>query len=772
MKTELLNNYGMLLVLVGLIFLFSVLTLEREASTGSAAIDEVVQETGNRCEDSDIILVIGAAGKPSAPFAKHVADVLKQQGFRQTQVAVGIPRDLRVALNSIRDGGGKLAAVVSNGDVANRLINAIPDDFPEFEGLQVIVPQKRLRSVFLKPGNLLAIVNRIVVIAVIAIGMTLVIITAGIDLSVGSLIALSAVVATLFMKKMGGIDAPSWTIPVGFLLGTLVCGLLGAIAGMIIAWSRVAAFITTLTFMMVARGLARILTNEYSIYQVPDGLPWLGRGYSLGIPNTVILLVILYAIAHIFMSRTRLARHIYAVGGNEEAARLSGVPVKFVTVFVYTISGLVAGLGGCILASRIGSGSPAIGQMFELYVIAAVVVGGTSLFGGSGKILGTLIGAFIISVIQNGMNSLHLGDPQQLVVLGAVILGATLLDKFRSKGGLFKLSRGIRERSGRTKAVFATLCLTALAAVIVPFARSKTDDALIPQTQGKIGVTCSNLANPFFKLIAEVMENEARKHGYQVVARSADQDPARQNTQIADFVAQECDAIFLNPVDSQAVGQAVKDAHAAGIPVFTYDIQVSAAGAADLIVSHIGSDNFQGGRLAGESMMKATGDTGEIALITYPEATSGVLRVDGFKDYLQEHRSRLKIVAELAAEGDRPSGLNVATDILQTHPDIVGIFAINDPSGLGAYSAIASEGKQDHVTIIGFDASPAGKQAVFENKLYDTPQQYPRKMASGTVAAFIKYLDGEDVAKQTFIPCTHYYYEDSANDDSRLKEQW
>ena len=772
MKTELLNNYGMLLVLVGLIGLFSVLTLERKVPTGRNAIDEVVQEVDNRCEKSDTILVIGAAGKPSAPFAKNVGNVLKQQGFRNTQVVVGIPRDVRVALNSIREGEGTLAAVVSNGDVANRVIDAIPEDFPEFEGLQVVALEKRLQSVFLKPGNLLAIVNRIVVIAVIAIGMTMVIITAGIDLSVGSLIALSAVVATLFMKKMGGLDAPSWTIPVGFLLGTLVCGLLGATAGMIIAWSRVAAFIMTLTFMMVARGLARILTNEYSIYQVPDGLPWLGRGHSLGIPNTVILLVILYAIAHIFMSRTRLARYIYAVGGNEEAARLSGVPVKLVIVFVYTVSGLAAGLGGCILASRIGSGSPAIGKMFELYVIAAVVVGGTSLFGGSGKILGTLIGAFIISVIQNGMNSLHLGDPQQLVVLGTVILGATLLDKFRSSGGLFKLLRRVGECSGRTKVALATLCVIALTAAILPFARSKPDDSLIPKTRGTIGVTCSNLANPFFKLIAEVMEDEARKHGYAVLSRSADQDPARQNTQIADFVAQECDAVFLNPIDSQAVGQAVKDAHDAGIPVFTYDIQVSAKGAVDLIVSHIGSDNFQGGRLAGESMMKATGDTGEIALITYPEATSGVLRVDGFKDYLKEHNSRLKIVAELAAEGDRPSGLNVATDILQTHPGIVGIFAINDPAGLGAYSAIASEGKTDQITIIGFDASPAGKQAVFEKKLYDTPQQYPRKMASGTVGAFIKYLDGEDVSKQTFLPCTHYYYEDSANDESRVKEQW
>ena len=138
MKTELLNNYGMLLVLVGLIVLFSALTLEREAATGSAAIDEVVQETDKHCKKSDIILVIGAAGKPSTAFAKHVGEVLKQQGFSKTQVAVGIPRDVRVALNSIRDSGGKLAAVVSNGDVANRLIGAIPEDFPEFERLQVL----------------------------------------------------------------------------------------------------------------------------------------------------------------------------------------------------------------------------------------------------------------------------------------------------------------------------------------------------------------------------------------------------------------------------------------------------------------------------------------------------------------------------------------------------------------------------------------------------------------------------------------------------------
>lgn len=320
-------------------------------------------------------------------------------------------------------------------------------------------------------------------------------------------------------------------------------------------------------------------------------------------------------------------------------------------------------------------------------------------------------------------------------------------------------------------------CMIAVAALASSCSEQDVSDTSsnsspVPETKGVIGVTCMDMANPFFKLIAQVMEAEAKKYGYTILARSADLDPGKQNTQLADFVAQECDAIFLNPVDSKAVGQAVKKAHEAGIPVFTYDVQVTAEEAADLIVAHIGSDNFQGGRLAGESMMKMTDDTGEIAIITYPEVTSCILRVDGFKDYLKEHNSKLKIVAELSGQGNRPGGLNVATDILQTHPDIIGIFAINDPSALGAYGAIASEGKTDQITIIAFDASPAGKQAVFEKKLYDSPQQYPRKMAEGTVEAFIKYLDGEEVPKKTFIPCTHYFYEDSVDDESRVKEQW
>ncbi len=292
------------------------------------------------------------------------------------------------------------------------------------------------------------------------------------------------------------------------------------------------------------------------------------------------------------------------------------------------------------------------------------------------------------------------------------------------------------------------------------------------EVKGRIGMTCMDLTNPFFKLIANVMQEEAGKNGYELIALSGDLDPAKQNNQLSDFVSQGCSAIFLNPVDSRAAGEGVKKAHAAGIPVFTFDVQVTDEEAKEMVVCHIGSDNYQGGQLAAESMMKVTGDHGKIAIMTYPEVTSCIFRRSGFADYLKDHSSQLEIVTELSAKGNRNEGLAVATDILQAHPDIVGIFAINDPTALGAYAAVAKANKQDQITIIGFDASPNGKQAVFEKKLYDTPQQFPRLMAKGTVEAFMKYLNGEEVPKTQFIPCKHYYYEDAVKDERRESEQW
>ena len=432
---KLFSDYGMVLVLIVLCLLFSALTFKEQTPLGNNAIIEIVEQIKSRFEKSEIILVVGAAKKDSKTFAEKVDEKLKEAGYRNARVIVGIPRDLKLALDDIKAEDSRPAAIAASGDVVKwRVIELIPQSHPEFSSCELMAPESYMWPDFLKRSNLLAIVDRIVVIAIIAIGMTMVIITAGIDLSVGSLIALAAVISTLIMKKLGGLQASAWVVLVGFLGGMLCCGIIGTAGGFIISRFKVAPFITTLSVMMIARGLAFMITGGYSIYQVPKALPWLGQGRPFGVPNTVILLITLYVAAHIFMTHTRTGRYIYAVGGNQEAARLSGVPVKSVIVFVYIISSLTAGLGGCIQASQLNTGVPNIGVMYELYAIAAVVVGGTSLSGGSGRILGTLIGAFIISVIQNGMNLLAIESYKQQVVLGAVILGAVLLDKARRAG--------------------------------------------------------------------------------------------------------------------------------------------------------------------------------------------------------------------------------------------------------------------------------------------------------------------------------------------------
>ena len=218
----------------------------------------------------------------------------------------------------------------------------------------------------------------------------------------------------------------------------------------------------------------------------------------------------------------------------------------------------------------------------------------------------------------------------------------------------------LKEKNFMNRNRVVTWCVLGIALAALVSSCSKS-----PKYKGKIGVTCMDLTNPFFKLIANVMQEESAKYGYEVVALSGELDPAKQNNQLSDFVAQGYDAIFLNPVDSKAAGEGVKKAHQAGIPVFTYDVQVTDEKAKDLIVSHIGSDNYQGGLLAGESMVKVTGDEGKVAIITYPEVTSCILRVNGFKDYLEEHNSKLVIVTELSGKGNRSDGYAVATDILK-----------------------------------------------------------------------------------------------------------
>ncbi len=286
---------------------------------------------------------------------------------------------------------------------------------------------------FLSVNNGLTVLLQTSVIGLLGIGLTMVIITGGIDLSVGSLLALSAVLAARFIRDYaGGTGASAGGMILAGLAAIGVCGAAGAFSGFMITRFRIPPFIMTLAMMLVGSGLAYTFADGQSIYQLHDSFIRLGRGADLlSVPNAVVLMFILYVMAHVLMSRMKLGRYLYSVGGNSEAARLSGVPVPRVLMFAYLASALLAGLGGVIMASQLKSGSATYGNMYELYVIAAMVVGGTSLSGGEGKMPGTLIGAFTIAVIQNGMNLTNVESYTQKVVLGLVILGAVLLDRIR-----------------------------------------------------------------------------------------------------------------------------------------------------------------------------------------------------------------------------------------------------------------------------------------------------------------------------------------------------
>jgi len=432
-----ISQYGMLGVLILLAALFSVLTLQEQHPAGEAGAQALMSELRPKLDRRDVHIVVARGGEQDLRFTRAVAFQLEQSHIRPTAVVNGDPSALRAALAGLAE---PLPAriVVATDHTFAPVVRTVAASLPQLARCEIRVhtPPSHRWPTFLLPENLLNVANQIAVIAILAVGMTMVIITGGIDLSVGSLIALAAVVTAGLIKNLGGEAAPAAAMCLAAGAAMVVCGLIGAFSGAVITRFGVPPFIATLGMMQVASGIAYILARGRPIYQVPESFVALGRASDplLGVPYAVLLMVVIYVAAHLLMARTVLGRHIYAVGGNAEAARLAGVRVKAVQMFVYVTCGLLAGLGGVIMASQLKSGAPTYGLMYELYVIAAVVVGGTSLSGGEGRILGTLIGAFIIAVIQNGMNLTNVESYTQKVVLGLVILGAVLLDRLKHRG--------------------------------------------------------------------------------------------------------------------------------------------------------------------------------------------------------------------------------------------------------------------------------------------------------------------------------------------------
>lgn len=280
---------------------------------------------------------------------------------------------------------------------------------------------------FLKPSNLATVGRQIAINTIIAVGMTLVIISGGTDLSVGSIVAVVSCVIASLMKNVGIGIGPS------ILIGLIIGGIFGAINGTIISKFKLPPFLVTMAMMTIGRGVAFVYTNAYPISGLPKAFGFIGEGSIFHIPFPFIVTLFIVFLGYFLLSNTVIGNHIYAVGNNPESARLAGINVEKTLVFTYMFSGLMSSISAIILTSRLNSGQPIVGQGYELDAIAAVVLGGTSMSGGEGSILGTILGTLVIGVLNNGMNLLNVSPYFQMIVKGMVILIATIVNFLRER---------------------------------------------------------------------------------------------------------------------------------------------------------------------------------------------------------------------------------------------------------------------------------------------------------------------------------------------------
>lgn len=284
-----------------------------------------------------------------------------------------------------------------------------------------------LTKTFLSTKNLLNICRQVSMTGICAVGMTMVLLTGGIDISIGSIIALSGVVSAKLINDLGFGIFPAMVV--GVLVG-IVCGL---ISGIMVAHFEVPALIATLAMQTIARGFAFIMTQGIPVYGLPESIKTLGQGYFLGIPIPVYILALVFFIGWWMLEQTSFGRHLYAIGGNEEVARLSGINVLVKKIQIYSLSGFFAGLSGVIMLSRLNSGQPATSEGFEMDVITAAVLGGVSVAGGQGKIINVVAGVLIMGMLSNGMTLMNLDEYWQWIAKGAVLLFAVAFDNMQRR---------------------------------------------------------------------------------------------------------------------------------------------------------------------------------------------------------------------------------------------------------------------------------------------------------------------------------------------------
>ncbi|WP_328885274.1 ABC transporter permease/substrate-binding protein [Streptomyces sp. NBC_00316] len=604
----------------------------------------------------------------------------------------------------------------------------------------LVVAMSLLSGDFLTTQNLLNVGVQASVTAILAFGVTFVIVSAGIDLSVGSVAALSATVLAWMATSEG---VPVWIAVILAVVTGIACGLVN---GALVSYGKLPPFIATLAMLSIGRGLSLVISQGSPI-AFPDSVSVLGDTLGGWLPVPVLVMIAMGLVTAVVLGRTYIGRSMYAIGGNEEAARLSGLRVKRQKLVIYALSGLFAAVAGIVLASRLASAQPQAAQGYELDAIAAVVIGGASLAGGVGKASGTLIGALILAVLRNGLNLLSVSAFWQQVVIGVVIALAVLLDTVRRRAGGGSASSASSSGAsgprgkGAAKIAIAAVCVAAVVAAVSFFNSGNSG------TTTKVGMSLSTLNNPFFVQMKAGAQAEAKEAGIDLTVTDAQNDASQQANQLQNFTGAGVQSIIVNPVDSDAVGPAVRAANKADIPVVAADRGVNKADTATLVAS----DNVAGGRLAAKALAEKLGGKGDIVVLQGTAGTSASReRGKGFSEGLKAYPG-IKVVASQPADFDRTKGLDVMTNLLQSHPHITGVFAENDEMALGAVKALGSKAGKS-VDVVGFDGTPDGLKAVAAGTLYASVAQQPKELGRIAVENAVEVARGKQVDSTVKVP--------------------
>lgn len=627
------------------------------------------------------------------------------------------------------------------------------------------------REAFLTSGNFSNLTAQVAEIVVIGVGMTFVVLVGGIDLSVGAGMALAGVIAARLQIEL---HQPAW---VAVLAAVAVSALVGAWHGLLVTRLSVPPFIATLSGFLAYRGAAVVLSGARGLAPMGDDFQKLGQrlppalsvalaaigcatgialvlrrvarrralGLSIlatsalalriaaivlvgvfaaviyrdGVPVPVLIAAVAAALGAVVLRKTRLGRYAFAIGGNEEAARLSGVPVAKVTMAIYVATGVLTALAGIIAAARTNGVTPATtGLTRELSVVTAVVIGGTSLAGGRGTLVGTLIGALVIGTLQNGMNLMGVNSNWQNIVTGQILLGAALLDVLSSK----------KDLSPRTKRVAMTaLGAAAAAALVAVVARGKTSEVSggaggsVKNDQPSVAFLLSTLQEERYQKDQKYFEAKAKSLGLDAFTLAADNDNGKQLAELEDALSRGAKIVVIQPTDSVAAASYVEKAHARGAKIVAYDRSIKSE-ALDYYVAH---DSFAVGRMLADAAVTATGGRGNFVLLDGQAGHSVANEIGrGIKSVLDPlvAKGDVKIVVEQSHDAWSPEqSLKTVEDaIAKTRGDIQAILAHNSGMARGAVQGLAAarldpaSGK--HVFVGGADADAANVNYVCEGK--------------------------------------------------------